>query len=206
MSKFIVFDGMDGCGKGTQVKLLAEEIFSRDKKNHLFLTREPYKSIYYDEIRALLKSGIDPKDNAEKMAELFVKDREVHCVLIKKLLDDGVWVISDRYKYSTLAYQQTQGIELQKLIEMHNKPEILVPDLAIIIDVTAEVALGRIEVDGDRSHKEVFEKLDFQEELRKKFVELPDNLPNENIKIINGGQTTKEVFEDIKKEVEKLLV
>ena len=49
--KFIVIDGLDGSGKGTQVKLIANYFFDSDKKNHIFLTREPYNSEYYEEIR-----------------------------------------------------------------------------------------------------------------------------------------------------------
>ena len=102
--KFIVLDGLDGSGKGTQVKLLANYFFDRDKKNHIFLTREPYNSEYYEEIRRLLKSGLNPHDNAERLAELFVADRRVHAALIESLLSQGIDVVSDRYKYSTLAY------------------------------------------------------------------------------------------------------
>ncbi len=112
--KFIVLDGIDGCGKGTQVKLLANYLFDSNKKNHVFLTREPYHSEHYEEIRRLLKSGLNPRDNAERLTELFVADRKVHVALIESLLSQGINVVSDRYKYSTLAYQQTQGISFEK--------------------------------------------------------------------------------------------
>jgi len=199
--KFVAFDGMDGSGKGTQVKLLVEKLFDLDKRNHILLTREPYNSVYYDEIRELLRNGKKPKDNAEKMAELFVKDREFHCGLIGKLLIDGVYVISDRYKYSTLAYQWAQGIDIYKLIKMHDEPEIIVPDLTIIIDLPAEVALERIAKDGIRTHKEVFEKLEFQKKLRENFLKLPKLLPQENIVIVDGNKNEEEVFEEIKNRV-----
>lgn len=201
--KFIVIDGIDGCGKGTQVKLLADFIFDQDKKNHIFLTREPYNSEYYTEIRRLLKEGIDPKENAELLAELFVKDRKVHCELLEYLLSRGVYVVCDRYKYSTLAYQQAQGVSLEKLLEMHKG--VLVPDLVIIPDMPAEIAFERVAKDGNRSHKEVFEQKDFQEQLRQNFLKLPVVLPNEKIVVINGNKLVGEVFELIKKEVDKIL-
>ncbi|MEK7634347.1 MAG: dTMP kinase [Patescibacteria group bacterium] len=201
--KFIVIDGIDGCGKGTQVKLLADFIFDQDKKNHIFLTREPYNSEYYTEIRRLLKEGIDPKENAELLAELFVKDRKVHCELLEYLLSRGVYVVCDRYKYSTLAYQQAQGVSLEKLLEMHKG--VLVPDLVIIPDMPAEIAFERVAKDGNRSHKEVFEQKDFLEQLRQNFLKLPVVLPNEKIVVINGNKLVGEVFELIKKEVDKIL-
>jgi len=201
--KFIVLDGLDGSGKGTQVKLLANYFFDRDKKNHIFLTREPYNSEYYEEIRRLLKSGLNPRDNAERLAELFIADRRIHAALIESLLSQGIDVVSDRYKYSTLAYQQTQGISLQKLIDMHKG--ILIPDLTLIIDTSAEIALERIIKDEGREYKEVFEQKDFQEKLRENFLALSKQLPDEKIIIIDGDKPIAKVFESIKKEVEKIL-
>lgn len=200
--KFIILDGLDGSGKGTEAKLLVNYLFDCDKKNHVFLTREPYNSEHYEEIRRLLKSGLNPHDNAERLAELFVADRKVHVMLIESLISQGINVVSDRYKYSTLAYQQTQGISLQKLINMHKN--ILIPDLALIIDVPAEIALERIAKDDGREYKEVFEQKNFQEKLRENFIALPEQLPGEKIIIIDGNKQIDEVFEFVKKEVDKI--
>ena len=201
--KFIVLDGLDGSGKGTQVKLLADYFFDRDKKNHIFLTREPYNSEYYEEIRRLLKSGLNPRDNTERLAELFIADRRIHAALIESLLSQGIDVVSDRYKYSTLAYQQTQGISLQKLIDMHKG--ILIPDLTLIIDTLAEIALERIIKDEGREYKEVFEQKDFQEKLRENYLAFSEQLADEKIIVIDGNKSIAKVFESIKKEVEKIL-
>lgn len=203
--KFIVLDGVDGCGKGTQAKLLAAYIFDKSKDNHPWLTREPYRSHYYQEIRRLLKSGIDPKANALRLAKLFVADRRIHEAIIIRNLQEGHPVISDRYKYSTLAYQQTQGISLKKLIAMHRG--IMVPDLTVILDVPAKIALERVikDIQKGNRHKEVFEQLAFQEQLRKNFLALPRQLGSEQIVMINGNQTKEKVFEAIKKEVDKIL-
>lgn len=200
--KFIVVDGIDGCGKGTQSKLLAEYFFNCDKRNHIFLTREPYNSQFYMEIRRLLKKSANPKKNAERMAELFIQDRKIHAEIIKKMLNSGIHVICDRYKYSTFAYQQTQGISLAKLIKKHEK--ILIPDLVVIIDIPIKIALKRIAKDANRKHREVFEQKRFQEKLRQNFLALPDILPRENIVIVDGNQSVKEVMKKIKKEVDKI--
>ena len=150
-----------------------------------------------------MKSGLNPRDNAERLAELFVADRKVHAALIEILISQGVNVVSDRYKYSTLAYQQTQGISLQKLIDMHKG--ILVPDLTLIIDASAEIALERIVKDEGREYREVFEQKDFQGELRANFLALSKQLSDEKIIIIDGNEPIVKVFESIKKEVEKIL-
>jgi len=201
--KFIVLDGVDGSGKGTQVKLLAQYIFDRDKSRHLFLTREPFISKYYFEIREILRDSKDPRANAAELSKLFVADRKIHAKLISGLLDAGVDVVSDRYKYSTLAYQQTQGISFEKLAGMHKK--ILIPDLAVFLDVPAEVALKRITLDSGRSYNEMFEKKDFQETLRHNFLALPEQLPEENIVLIDGDLPVERVFDSVREEVNKIL-
>lgn len=203
--KFIALDGVDGCGKGTQAKLLVAYIFDKSKDNHPWLTREPYRSRYYQEIRRLLKSGLDPLANAMRLARLFVADRRVHVRVIRRHVKEGHHIISDRYKYSTLAYQQAQGVPLKKLIAMHKG--ILVPDLTIIVDVSIPVALERIKKDikGGKRYKEVFEQKEFQEKLRKNMLALAGQLPNERIVVINGNQSKEKVFEAIRKEVDKIL-
>lgn len=201
--KFVVLDGMDGSGKGAQIKLLAQRIFDKNKARHVFLTREPFISKHYDEIREILRQSQNPRENAEKLTELFVADRKAHAKIIAGLLDAGIDVVSDRYKYSTLAYQQTQGIVLDRLIKMHEG--ILIPDLAILLDVPADTALQRIALDSGRSHKEVFEKKDFQEALRQNFLALPKQLPDEKIVVVDGNRQIEKVFETIWIEVDKVL-
>lgn len=201
--KFIVLDGIDGSGKGTQAKLLDNYLFDLNKKNHVLLTREPYNSEFHDEIRKLLKEGASPKDNAELLTELFVKDRVVHAKLISNLLDEGIHIVCDRYKYVTLAYQQVQGVSLDRLLKLHEG--VLIPDLAMIIDMPVDTALERISQDTSRNHLEVFERKDFQEKSLQKFLALPAILPNEKIVIINGNKPIAEVFDSVKQEVNKIL-
>jgi len=201
--KFIVFDGLDGCGKGSQLLRLHSYLFTKDKRNHVVATRNPYNSEYYDEIRRILKESSNPQENAELLADLFVKDRKVHARLVEFFLQEGFHVGCDRYKYSTLTYQQTQGIPLGRLVEMHKG--VLVPDLAIILDVPAEVAMKRLAADEGREYKEVFEKLEFQEKLRSNFLALPDQLSGENLVVINGNRSFDEVFKAIRVEVDKVL-
>ncbi|MEM4282156.1 MAG: dTMP kinase [Candidatus Woesearchaeota archaeon] len=200
--RFIVLDGIDGSGKSMQAKALACYLFDKSKEYNVLLTREPFNSDYCAEIRRLLKEGKTPYENAEKLTELFVADRKLHAGLIAKCLSAGVHVVSDRYKYSTFAYQQAQGLNLDRLIEMH--ASLLVPDIAIIIDIPAKVALERIKDSPKRSYYEVFEALSFQEVLRQNFLSLRKSLPNERIVIIDGNKPAVEVFESIRKEVDKL--
>ena len=202
--KFIVIDGMDGSGKTTQVMKIVEYVFKKDKRNHILFTREPYRSLDGFKIRDMLKKSSDPMENGVKMANLFVSDRIMHInKAIEYNLEQGHHVISDRNKYSTLAYQQTQGVPLEKLMEMHNG--LLVPDITFIFDVPAEVAMQRMSEDRVRGRKEVFEQLEFQEKLRHNYLALKDQLPNENIVIVDASKSVDEVFSQIKAEVDKIL-
>lgn len=186
---FIVFEGIDGSGKSTQIPAIAKYILEKSKYNHVLITREPYKS---REIREILRQDSDPYAKARKLAELFVQDRKEHVdEIILPALEKGLYVISDRYKYSTIAYQSAQGIPLEELIEMHKG--MPVPDLVLVFDVPVNIAKERMSRDSRNEHK--FESnTEFQEKLRQKYLELPKILPGENIIIING-EKSKECVE-----------
>ncbi|OGY67917.1 MAG: dTMP kinase [Candidatus Zambryskibacteria bacterium RIFCSPLOWO2_01_FULL_45_43] len=197
--KFIVLDGIDGAGKGYQAKRLVDYLFEKDKANHVLLTREPFRS---KEIRRLLKENDSPYQDAEKLAELFAADRREHLILIENVLAQGVHVVCDRYKYSTLAYQQTQGVSFDRLVAMHLG--MAVPDLVLILDLPASVACARVIKDRGRAHKEVFEEEQFQSKLRQKYLDLKGQLRKELIVVINGDQPYAEVFQSITEEADKL--
>jgi len=200
--KFIVIEGIDGSGKGTVLKSLSQYLYDRDKNNHLFLTREPYITQYATEVRQLLKTISEPRQHAEQFAELFVKDRRAHAIIIEHLLNEGIQVISDRYKHSTLVFQQTQGLSLAYLIDLHRG--LIIPDITIIIDVPAEIAMERINLDKVRSHKEVFEQIGFLKLLRENYLFLTKQLPNEHIVIVDGNQSQEQVLQAVKMEVDKI--
>jgi dTMP kinase len=198
--KFIVFEGIDGCGKGTQMKKAASYIFDLNKDFDVYITREPTRD--FKEIRQRMASGTDVKKDAEWYAHAFVSDRKNHADnYIRPALEKGTHVLCDRFKYSTLAYQHAQGMKLGHLIEMHKG--ILVPDLILIFDCPASVAFERRKKEGAT---DVFDKdLKFQEELRKNYLKLKNELSDENIVIIDATKSIEEVFDEVKKHLSKIL-
>jgi dTMP kinase len=201
--KFIVLEGIDGCGKGTQAKELAMYLFGIDKKNHILITREPTNiSLYGRKVRELLRKCRDPKQEAEYFTKLYVKDRWHHIkCAIEPALRYGSIVVCDRYKYSTISYQLAQGIELKKLLDLHKG--MIKPDITFIIDVSVDEAIRRIYRTKDM--KDVFEKKDFLELVRNNYLKMKDIFKRENIVIIDGMQTPQYVFYDIKRKIDHLL-
>src|SRR3989344_6955784 len=111
-SLFIVLDGLDGSGKGEMIKRLNDYLVS--KGFNVLATREPTDGKYGKQIRDILRKEKDAKSGAEKCLGLFVKDREEHLANeIEPFLKKGGIVICDRYYYSTIAFQHTQGIDLE---------------------------------------------------------------------------------------------
>jgi dTMP kinase len=192
---FITFEGIDGCGKSTQIFKLAKHIFNLDKYNHVMLTREPYKN---QDIRKILREDNDPYSQALKLAEMFIADRELHTKeLIGPLLSDGRHVISDRYDLSTMAYQQTQGIEFNKLLEMHQG--LLIPNITFIVDLPVEIALERMKKENSREMEKKFEdpkNRKFMEDLRQNYLDLPMKISaNNRIYVIDGRASADEIFD-----------
>lgn len=199
---FIVLDGLDGSGK-SEMTIQLNDYLSKNDIYKVLVTREPTDNKYGKEIRGILASEKDPQINGQKLLHLFIKDREDHLkntiIPFLNKLDDGAnIVICDRYYYSTIAFQATQGLDIIMLIEINK--EFLRPDVAFILDIKPEIALERIK----GRKKEKFEQLEFMNKLREKFLEMP-KLLNDNIKIIYSSKDKDTVFNEIKKEVDKLL-
>ena len=191
---FIVFDGIDGCGKSTQLKKFVDHFFYGNKYRHLVLTREPYAET---DIRKILFEGESPEEKSEKLTELFLADRKKHSdELILPSLEKGFHVISDRYKHSTIAYQTAQGMDKEKIVSMHDG--LPIPDITFVFDVSSETAKKRMGSDeGRKKHK--FEKDQaFLERVRNNFKDLPNVLSEEKVFVIDANRGVEEIFSDVK--------
>ena len=201
---FIVVDGIDGSGKSEILKMLHNYLFSKHKNYRLLTTREPTNGAYGKQIRQMLRKEKNPISSSKKLMELFIKDRTEHLKntiepFLKKSNEHEINILlCDRYYYSTIAFQSAQGIDIKDIIAKNKV--FRKPDIAFILDVEPSVALDRIEY----RKKEKFEQLDFMKKIRGNFLKLP-KLLNDNIKIIDSSKPLKNVFEDIKKEVDKIL-
>ena len=201
---FVVVEGIDGSGKSEIIKMLHNYLFSKNKKYRLLTTREPTNGKYGNQIREMLRNEKDPQSSSKKLMELFVKDREEHLnntiePFLKNSNENELnIVLCDRYYYSTIAFQGAQGLDINELIGKNK--DFRKPDIAFILDANPKVALKRIEY----REKEKFEKLEFMKKIRDNFLKLPKML-QDNVIIINSNKSLGEVFDYIKKDVDKML-
>jgi dTMP kinase len=164
---FICIEGLDGCGKTTQAKLLASKL----KKSHNALyTAEPSSGQVGNYIRECCLYG-EKRLSTVVEALLFAADRVEHVENeILPALNEGRLVVSDRYVYSSLAYQGAAGLSLEWIEQVNTHS--LEPDLAVFIDVDPQTVMLRL-----KPQRSVMEDLETQKKVRDvylKFVERGD--------------------------------
>ena len=192
--KFIVFEGIDGSGKGTIIGMAREWLAGRGiPPERILVTKEPWTSDYGKKARGILASEKNPGNRAKELLNLYLSDRKEH--LEKEILPalaKGKIVLCDRYLYSTIAYQAAQGEEINSLVEKNSG--FTKPDICFILDLPVEDALERIEKDKKRDSKEMFEKKEFLQKARKNFLGLSKLFPGHGITIIDARGKKEETF------------
>lgn len=197
--KFIVFEGVDGCGKSTQARLLSEKLNELGRET--VLTKEPYKN-----------GSLKTREDLAPMERqrFFVEDRLVHLKeFIIPNLKKGINVISDRYCFSTIAYGVSEGVSKKELIDLHRDilgDNFIVPDLTIFIDIEAEEAVKRI---GCRNGEcGYFEKEDKLRRIRQAYLDIygDDNLRlGYNVILISSDRPIEDVSRDILDDALKII-
>ena len=201
--RFIVFEGIDGAGKSTQIQLLVNRL--KDQGRTVYWTAEPTESVSGGLLRDAL-GGISKRTSCE-LAAMFVLDRIFHNVNpvngIEKMLADGVDVICDRYYYSSLAYQGSL-IDGDWVRNMNlNCPEIRKPDLCIFLDLTPQQSMARISK--GRVTTEIYETEEQLTKVRNRFLTVIESLKGrDDVRIVNAAGTIEEIHEDICRIVDEL--
>ena len=201
--KFISFEGIDGCGKSTQAKILSEDLIACGHK--VLLTREPGGSDGAEEIRNLLLTGNTDRWSAETEILLFTAARRDHLErTILPALENGLAVICDRFSDSTRVYQGVTRGDLRNLVDQLDSAMIpRQPDITVLIDLDPTISLARAI---ERSNKEArFEDfgVEMQIKLRKGFLTLAHEFPN-RFMVIDGSRNESEVAENISKRLHEI--
>ncbi len=197
---FITFEGIDGSGKSTQLKRLAEALEAAG--HDVVVTREPGGSEGAEEIRSLVLEGATDRWSAETEILLFTAARRDHMErTILPALEAGKIVLCDRFADSTRMYQGLSRGDLRDLVDqLHDLMIGREPDLTVLIDMDPATGLARAK--GRQTAEERFE--DFGQELQNKmragFLDLSREFAD-RYRIINGDQSMDDVAADVLKSV-----
>lgn len=189
---FISFEGIDGCGKSTQARLLAQHL--RDQGHAVALTREPGGSPGAEEIRRLLVQGAGERWSPETECLLFTAARRDHLErTIRPALAAGTWVVSDRFADSTRVYQGAARGDLRLLVDqLHELMIGTEPARSFIIQTDPETALSRVRARDDGEDRFESLGLGFQQRLVQGFQALAAEFPD-RIRLIDGSGSPEQV-------------
>lgn len=195
MSKglFITFEGGDGCGKTTQIKLLDE--YLRNKGYKTLLTREPGAKGLGIKLREILLN-YDGEVSPTCESFLFLADRAQHIdCIIKPALKEGTIVLCDRHIDSTVAYQgYGRGLDIEQIRHLNNiATNGIKPDITIVLDVDVKTSQNRVGTEKDRMESAGVE---FFERVRNGFLEIAKQEP-ERVKVVDSTQTITEIHKEI---------
>ena len=164
--KLIVFEGIDGTGKSTHIRLLTAYLEERGVT--VRTSFEPTRGEWGMRVRAAAISGT--RLSVEDEIHCLLQDRREHVEqLILPTLTAGHWVLLDRYYLSMMAYQGATGADVQRIREL-NEAFAPAPDLAFWLDIPVELSMQRIEARGQGS--DAFEKRSFQEAVAGIYAEM----------------------------------
>lgn len=193
---FIAFEGIDGSGKSTQVRMLDKRM--KEEGIYCYTTMEPTDSPIGSLIHQIMTGRITADNKV--ISALFVADRLDHLLNdvngIANKIDEGITVITDRYYFSSYAYQSVD-IPMEQVIDANRQSsDILRPTVTIFIDITPDIAIERISK--NRFHQELFEKKSRLIQVREKYFEAFDKLKDtENVIVIDGSRDAQEIADDI---------
>ena len=200
---FIAFEGIDGSGKSTQVKLLTERLEAAGLK--VYNTCEPTDSPMGKIIRDIFNHKMEADHRT--IAGLFVADRLDHLLNktngILKKLEEGYTVITDRYYFSSYAYQSTH-MDLDWVINANSlSANLRRPDVNIYIDISPELSIERL--NKGRTSMELYETLENLQNVRRKYLEVITLLKDqEKVSIVSGNNSPENISNEIWDEMTKL--
>ena len=209
---FITFEGGEGTGKSTQIKLLAD--FLSQKNIPVITTKEPGGTDIGQELRRILVTGDKDKMDAVAEALLYYADRRIH--MTKKVwpaMEEGKWVLSDRFADSTVAYQYYGYNKRVPYQTLENLYKLTVgdfkPDLTILLDINPEIGLARsLDKAGHMAVKETRHEsraLEFHHNLRNGYLEMAQKEP-ERFVVLNADTTIENLHQEIVKIVTERFV
>ena len=202
--KFITLEGIEGSGKTTQLQFVVDYLTRNGKQ--VLSTREPGGTLVGEKIREILLDSELPDMNSDTELMLMFAARVEHIKqVIEPALDNGVWVICDRFYDATYAYQgYGRDISLERIDELKAfSVGALVPDMTFLLDVSLDVSMQRVEQRGNKDRFEN-EKIDFYKKVRAGYLSIADS-NSERVSLIDANQDVTDVHKEIQSHLERLL-
>ena len=202
---FITFEGIDGSGKTTQIKLLADHL--KKKGLDVVTTREPGGTVIGDAIRSILLDPLNKGMSVRAETLLFQASRaEIVEKIITPAIDKGRIVICDRFFDSTIAYQGiARGLGIQTLMDMSLWATCgLVPDITFLLAVDINACEKRMNAILKAPDRIEFEETSFKEKIQAGYLELA-KLFKDRYVVLDGQQEISEIFKSVKNKIEELL-
>jgi dTMP kinase len=201
---FIAFEGIDGSGKSTQVKILCNKLKESGLK--IYTTAEPTNSRIGQMIKDIFKHKMEADHRT--IAALYAADRLDHLTnktdgIVKKM-EEGYTVVTDRYYFSSYAYHGVH-MDIDWVIQANSlSADLLRPDLNVFIDILPKEAMKRL--NKGRSSIELYESTENLKNVREKYFEAFKLLEGkEKILIVNGDRSAGEIAQDIWQKVSNLV-
>jgi len=199
--RFITFEGGEGAGKSTQVRMLASRLKAAGQQ--VIATREPGGSPGAEAIRKLLVEGATDRWAPLPETLLFLAARSDHVAsVIEPALAAGDWVICDRFTDSTVVYQGTvRGLGIERVQRLQQLAVAVTPDLTFVLDIHPREGLARTH--GRAAGEDRFEKFDadFHLRLRQAFLSIAESEPDRCI-VVDSSLPPDIVAEEIWRAVE----
>lgn len=211
MLNFVTFEGVDGCGKSTQVKMLAQHLARRLRGRSVLTVHEPGGTGVGDHVRAILLDPCHTSMCVQCEVLLYLASRaQLVEEKIRPAIAKGDLVLSDRYYDATVAYQgYGRGVSLEDLDRLQlYASEGLVPDLTFLLDLDPQIGRERIAsgrghagqpAAGDRMERE---GIAFAHKVREGYLRLASDAPD-RFRVLDASRSPEEVFTDVSNEMER---
>lgn len=197
---FLVFEGIDGCGKSTLIGKLKAELESQGKD--CYLTREPGGTPLAEEIRTMIIRKAEEIPHPRTEILLYVAARAQHVEqVIRPKVEQGTWVLSDRFTASSVAFQSGgRGLKIEDIHWLNNFAiGGMKPELNVLLDLEPEVAAERRsqrEAGGQEADRFELEKMEFHRSVRESYLQQAKENPQDWL-VLNANKTPEALFEDL---------
>lgn len=204
LGKFITLEGGEGCGKSTNIKFIEQLLIAQGIS--VVLTREPGGTVLAENIRQLLLDKGQEKISEQTELLMMFAARAQHIKhVIQPALQQGIWVLCDRFTDSSYAYQGGgRDMDSSAIAWLENFSQNNIrPDLTLLLDVPVDLGMARAKKRGDLDRFEL-EKMEFFNKVRRCFLEIAVQQP-ERVKVVDAAQELSEVQGDITQLMQKFI-